>query len=48
MLIYAFLTEIVQEEMGLGRSMELLDIIADTVGVLIGYFIFQFLRKRYI
>ena len=41
MLIYAFLTEILQDEMHLGRSMENLDIIADTLGVLIGYYIFK-------
>lgn len=41
MLIYAFLTEILQEEMHLGRSMEALDILADTIGVLIGYYIFK-------
>jgi VanZ family protein len=41
MLIYAFLTEILQEEMQLGRSMETLDIIADAIGVLIGYYVFK-------
>lgn len=46
-LIYAFLTEILQEEMGLGRSMETLDIIADTVGCLIGYYTYRFLTKRF-
>jgi len=46
-LIYAFLTEILQEEMHLGRSMESLDIIADTVGCLIGYFIYKLFIKRY-
>ena len=50
-LIYAFLTEILQEEMQLGRSMEFFDIIADTVGVLLGFFYFKNLKtiinKRY-
>ena len=46
-LIYAFLTEILQEEMGLGRSMETLDIVADTIGCLIGYFIYKALIKRF-
>ncbi|MDR2237363.1 MAG: VanZ family protein [Chryseobacterium sp.] len=46
-LIYAFLTEILQEEMGLGRSMETLDIVADAIGCLIGYFIYKALIKRY-
>jgi hypothetical protein len=46
-LIYAFLTEILQEEMGLGRSMESLDIVADTIGCLIGYYIYRLLVKRF-
>jgi len=46
-LIYAFLTEIFQEEMHLGRSMETLDIFADTIGCLIGYYIYKVLVKRY-
>lgn len=46
-LIYAFLTEILQEEMGLGRSMETLDIVADTIGCLIGYYIYRLLIKRF-
>ena len=44
MLIYAFLTEILQEEMRLGRSMEVLDIFADLFGVLAGYLIYRKLR----
>lgn len=47
MLIYAFLTEILQEEMGLGRSMENLDIVADTIGSLLGYYIYKALLKRF-
>ncbi|MCP1298710.1 VanZ family protein [Chryseobacterium sp. S0630] len=46
-LLYAFLTEILQEEMGLGRSMETLDIVADTIGCLLGYYTYQFLVKRF-
>nr|WP_084680354.1 VanZ family protein [Chryseobacterium luteum] len=46
-LIYAFLTEILQEEMGLGRSMESLDIVADTIGCLVGYSIYKALIKRF-
>lgn len=46
-LIYAFLTEILQEEMGLGRSMETLDVIADTIGCLIGYFTYKLVVKRF-
>ncbi|MFP7657190.1 VanZ family protein [Chryseobacterium proteolyticum] len=47
-LIYAFLTEILQEEMGLGRSMETLDIVADVVGCLLGYYIYKMLVKRFL
>lgn len=46
-LIYAFLTEILQEEMGLGRSMETLDIVADTIGCLLGYLIYKVLIKKF-
>nr|WP_309436536.1 VanZ family protein [Chryseobacterium sp.] len=46
-LIYAFLTEILQEEMGLGRSMETLDIVADTIGCLLGYYIYKIVIKRF-
>jgi VanZ family protein len=46
-LIYAFLTEILQEEMGLGRSMESLDIVADVIGCLLGYYIYKVLVKRF-
>lgn len=45
MLIYAFLTEILQDEMQLGRSMENLDILADTIGVLIGYYVFKKIKR---
>jgi len=47
-LIYAFLTEILQEEMGLGRSMETLDVVADTIGCLLGYFAYKVLIKRFL
>lgn len=47
-MLYAFLTEILQQEMGLGRSMETLDIVADTIGCLIGYYIYKFLEKRFL
>jgi hypothetical protein len=46
-LIYAFLTEILQEEMGLGRSMETLDIVADIIGCLLGYYAYKLLIKRF-
>lgn len=41
MLCYGILTEILQDEMGFGRSLEGLDLVADTIGVVIGYFVFQ-------
>ena len=46
-LLYAFLTEILQEEMGLGRSMETLDVVADTIGCLIGYYTYKIMIKRF-
>jgi glycopeptide antibiotics resistance protein len=46
-LIYAFLTEILQEEMHMGRSMEFLDIVADTAGCLTGYYIYKVLKRRF-
>lgn len=45
MLIYSFLTEILQDEMNLGRSMENLDLVADTVGVILGYLVFHAVKK---
>lgn len=41
MLIYAILTEILQDEMRMGRSLETLDLLADTLGVLLGYWFFK-------
>ena len=46
MLCFAFLTEILQDEMRLGRAMEGLDVVADTTGALIGYLAYLFLFKR--
>ncbi len=46
-LIYAFLTEILQEEMGLGRSMETLDIVADAIGCILGYFAYKRFIKHF-
>ena len=45
MLIYSILTEILQDAMGFGRSLETLDLVADTIGVLIGYFAFTQLKR---
>ncbi len=46
-LIYAFLTEILQEEMKLGRSMEALDIVADVAGCLLGYYTYRLFIKKF-
>lgn len=47
MLCYAFLTEILQDEMHLGRGMEFFDVVADVLGCLIGYFIFKKAKNYY-
>ncbi|MCT4049424.1 VanZ family protein [Elizabethkingia anophelis] len=46
MLCFGFLTEILQDEMHLGRAMEGLDVVADTVGALIGYLVYQLLFRK--
>lgn len=43
--LYSALTEVLQEYMALGRSMELYDLFADIFGLLIGYFSAQYLYK---
>nr|WP_244140860.1 VanZ family protein [Kaistella flava (ex Peng et al. 2021)] len=48
MICYGLLTEILQEEMHWGRSLEFLDLVADIIGVLIGYFIFKKLQRTII
>lgn len=40
MLCYAFLTEILQDQMNFGRALELNDVVADFLGVCIGYLIY--------
>ena len=45
MLIYGLLTEILQDEMNWGRSLEFLDLVADTIGVLLGYLLFFRLKR---
>ena len=45
MLLYAFFTEIVQNLMNMGRSMETLDIVADFLGVCFGYSIFRHTKR---
>lgn len=41
LLSYAFLTEILQGEMNLGRSLDILDVIADMAGSLLGIAFYQ-------
>lgn len=45
MLIYGLLTEILQDEMNWGRSLEFLDLVADIVGVLVGFFVFNQIKN---
>lgn len=45
MLLYAFFTEIMQDLMKMGRSLETLDIIADCVGVCFGYYLYQQMKR---
>lgn len=44
-LIYGMLTEILQDEMNLGRSFEGLDLVADFFGGLVGYYVFKRIRN---
>jgi hypothetical protein len=45
--IKSHIKEILQREMHLGRSMELLDLFADLLGVLMGYFTYQKIKNDY-
>lgn len=47
MLIYAIVTELLQDLMGLGRSAETLDLVADVVGVVIGHYIYKVLCTKF-
>ena len=38
---YALITEVLQEAMGLGRSMEILAWVADMVGVLLAFWVWK-------
>ncbi len=46
LLVYALLTEVFQGIMKNGRTFELLDIVADAAGILIGIFIYRQMNKR--
>ena len=45
MAIYGLLTEILQDELGWGRSLEFLDLVADMAGGLIGNYIYKYLDR---
>ena len=47
MLIYALFTEVMQQTMRMGRSMEDLDVVADLLGVCIGYYIYKIVSKKF-
>lgn len=46
-IIYGIGTEVLQEVMHLGRSFELLDILADLVGSVLGFLIYKFALKYF-
>lgn len=47
-VIYGLATEILQEEMHLGRSFEFLDLCADILGSSIGYIIYKKFKKYFL
>lgn len=47
MTAYALLTEVLQEIMALGRTMDTLDFLADILGVILGYFLYKKLSHRF-
>ena len=47
-MIYAVATEILQEEMRLGRTMELWDLVADFVGLILGYYLYRILARMWL
>lgn len=44
--MYAIITEILQEVMALGRSMELADLVADILGVFLGILLLKFIENK--
>ncbi|SDE67301.1 VanZ like family protein [Riemerella columbipharyngis] len=46
LLSYGFFTEILQDEMKLGRGMEAMDVVSDAIGITIGYIIYYIMRKQ--
>jgi len=47
LLFYAILTEVMQGLMNLGRSADFFDFIADSVGIILGYFVFKYINDRF-
>lgn len=47
MLIYGLATEILQDELPFGRSLDPLDLFADILGILVGYIVVNKLRKYF-
>lgn len=45
MLLYALVTEILQDQMQMGRSLENLDVVADMLGTIIGYWIYKSIKR---
>ena len=45
MVIYSLITEILQDEMQLGRSLEILDLLADILGFMIGFWLFKKIKS---
>jgi len=46
MFSFAVITEILQEKMQLGRAMEVMDLVADTIGSFIGGLAYIYLKRR--
>lgn len=44
--MYAIITEILQEVMALGRSMEPADLLADMLGVFLGILLLKFIENK--
>ena len=45
---YALLTEILQDVMGFGRSLEILDVVADMTGAFLACYVYRYISINYI
>lgn len=45
--LYGLATEVLQEVMHMGRSFELLDILADILGAVLGFLLYRLLLKQF-